>query len=155
MKRVEKMLGNVLEGLLASAFLAIFVLVVIQVVLRYLFNSSITGANEFIVILFVYTTSIGGAIAAGRGEHIALTFAVERLWPNLQRWVRCLQFLLVAFLNVVMVWFSMGWIETTGDYLMPSTGLARRVVQLAVPLGCGLAAVYCLVKAFSTERIES
>jgi len=151
MKTVENFLATILEGLLACCFLAIFSLVILQVFLRYALNTSIVGANEIIVVLFVYTTAIGGALAAGRGEHIALTFATETFPKRVQRALARICLLLVAFINAVMVWFSVHWISVTGGYLMPSTGLARWVAQISVPLGCGLAVIYCVVKAFSSS----
>jgi len=154
MKRIERILTSLMEGLLVCAFLVILILVVTQVILRYVFNSGITGANETLIILFVYTTSLGGALAAGRREHIALTFAVDSLPKNLRKTMDVVSLLLVAVINGVMAWYSLHWISITGDYLMPSTGLPRAVAQVSIPSGCGLAALYCLVKAFALTRRE-
>jgi len=154
MKRIERILTSCLEGLLVCAFLLILTLVVTQVILRYVFNSSITGANETVIILFVYTTSLGGALAAGRREHISFTFAVESLPENLRKAMDILCFLLIAVINGVMAWYSLHWISITGDYLMPSTGLTRSVAQISIPAGCGLAVLFCLVKAYTLTRHE-
>lgn len=155
MNAIENRLRRVLEALLAGLFLVILLLVVIQVALRYLFNESIAGANEFLVILFVYTTAIGGALAAGRDEHISLTFAVDQLSPNRQRLQARLSLLAVAFINGVMVYHSIHWIGVTGSYLMPSTGLPRIVAQFSIPLGCGLATLYCGFRAFTLSVPEA
>ena len=114
--------------------------------MRYVFNSSITGANEVITILFVYTTAIGAAVTVGRGEHISISFAVDRLPPRMRRYSDSLALILIAMLNGTMVIYSLGWIEITGDYLMPTTGLPRMFAQACVPLGCGLAVFYCIAK---------
>jgi len=151
-QRLERILTRCLEALLIIGFLAIFALVVIQVFLRYVLNTSITGANEVIIILFVYTTAIGGAIAAGKREHIAITFAIDWLPSKARQIIDQLGLLLVAAINAIMVWFSFHWIGITGDYLMPSTGLPRIVAQLSIPLGCGLATLYCLTKAVTLKR---
>ena len=146
MKTFENRLTKLLEFFLAMNLLAMTTIVVSLVVLRYCFNSSITGANELITVLFVFTTAIGAAVAVGRREHIAIPIAVERL-PKRGRIVTdVLALASVAALNVVMVAYSFGWIRITGDYLMPSTGLPRIVVQISVPIGCGLAVFYCLLR---------
>ena len=49
-------------------------------------------------------------------------------------------------LEAGMVWYSVEWIRTTGGFLMPSTELPRVVAQLSVPIGSGLAVVYCLLR---------
>ncbi len=71
MKQVETVLTRTLEAVLAICLLAIATIVVTLVVLRYVFNTSITGANEFVTILFVYTTAIGAAVAIGRAVGLA------------------------------------------------------------------------------------
>jgi len=146
MKDLEIILSRILEGLLAMCLLAIAGTVVVLVILRYLFNSSITGANEAVTILFVYTTALGAAIAIGRREHIAIDLATEALSTRGRRIADIAGLILVAALNGVMFGYSIGWIRVTGDYLMPSLGLPRVLAQLSVPLGCGLAILYCFLR---------
>ncbi len=146
MKHLETLLTKTLEFVLAMLLLAISGTVVALVVLRYVFNSSITGANELVTILFVYTTAVGAALAIGKREHIAIPFAVEALPRRAQKFADIVGLVLVATLNAVMLGYSIGWIRITGEYLMPSTGLPRAVAQLSVPLGCGLAVVYCMLR---------
>lgn len=144
--RIDKTLTRFLEGLMTFLFIVIFALVVILVFLRYTLNTSLTGANESITILFIYTTAIGAALAIGNRQHIGITFLADMIPPRLYRVIDGLGILLIALLNVVMVGFSLEWIGATGDFMMPSTGLPRWVVQLSIPIGCGLAVLYCLMK---------
>lgn len=154
MKKFESLLTRGLEIVLAMCLLAIATIVVTLVVLRYVFNSSITGANETVTILFVYTTALGAAVAIGKREHIAIPLAVEALPPRGQKVVDVVGLILVAILNAVMLCYGIGWIRITGDYLMPSTGLPRAAVQMSIPLGCGLAIVYCLLRLFAPAATE-
>jgi len=149
MKSFETLLTRTLEFTLALCLLAIATIVVTLVVLRYVFNTSITGANELVTILFVYTTAIGASVAIGRGEHIAIPFAVESLPARGQKLVTLLELVLVAILNAVLFGYSMGWMQITGQYLMPATGLPRVVAQASVPIGCGLAVIYCFLRLVS------
>lgn len=146
MRKFEATLSRCLEGITALCFLAILVIVITLVVLRYAFNSSITGANELITVLFVYSTAIGAAVAVGRREHITISVVAERLPRTLQKAVDALGLGLVALLNGCLVWYSFVWIRTTGDFLMPSTELPRIVAQISIPLGAGLAVLYCLFR---------
>ncbi len=146
MKKLEATLNHVLEGITTLCFLAILVIVVTLVVLRYAFNSSITGANELITVLFVYSTAIGAAVAVGKREHITIAALAERLPRGLRKVIDALGLLLVAALNGVLLWYSIVWIGTTGGFLMPSTELPRIVAQFSIPLGSGLAVLYCLFR---------
>ena len=154
MRKIENRCVNLLEGLLALSLLVMFLLVVTLVIARYVFNAAIPGANEAVTIIFIYTSSIGGALAAGRREHIAIPVLIDRLPGAARRWIDVLGLAAVAFINGVMVWFSFHWIGITGGYLMPSTGLPRIAAQLSIPIGCGLAAVYCAAVAVAKLREE-
>ena len=66
LEKAERVLTRVLEAIASLCLLAILVLIVVLVTLRYVCNAGIVGANEFATILFVYTTAIGSAVAIGR-----------------------------------------------------------------------------------------
>ena len=74
-----------------------------------------------------------------------------------RRVIDALGLLLVAALNGALLWYSIVWIGTTGGFLMPSTELPRAVAQLSIPLGSGLAVLYCLFRlahgAFGEEQL--
>jgi len=147
MKTFHSRLTCFLEVLVCLSFLSFFTMVILLVGLRYLFNSSITGANEIITILFVYTTAIGAAIAVGQRGHIAINILIEKLPQRLAKHLAKLQLALVGLINFAIAWFSVPWISQTGDNLMPTLGAMRAVVQISIPLGCGLAVLYCITTA--------
>ena len=68
-----------LEGLLAGMLLAIWLVVLLQVMLRYGFGISIQGANESIVLLFVYTSALGATVGLGHREHLSVSILIDRL----------------------------------------------------------------------------
>ena len=146
MNNFESLLTKILEFVLALGLLAIALIIVTLVVLRYAFNSSITGANETITILFVYTTAIGAAVAIGQREHISISAVVDRLPIRTQRFIDGGTLVCIAVLNATLVVLSIRWIYFTGHFLMPATGLPRIVAQLCLPIGCGLAVFYCITR---------
>ena len=102
--------------------------------------------------MFVYATALGAALAIGKREHITISVAVERLPRRLQAFSDRFALMLLALLNVVMVLESISWIQITGDYLMPATGLPRIVAQVCVPIGCGIALVYCGLRIWNPAK---
>ena len=141
----ETKLNYALERILTCLLFLIFAIIVLLVVLRYVFNTTIIGGNEAALIAFVYTTAIGGALAVSKHEHIAIHYFVDLMPGRIQRHIQTIQLALVATINLVIVWYSVVWIGRTGGFLMPALQLPQLVAQLSIPIGCGLAFMYALI----------
>jgi len=146
LKRFELAFTRFLEYMLRLLFLSLLILVIILVFLRYGFNTTIVGGNELIVILFIYTSAIGAAVIVGKREHIAITYFIEKLSPQINKLVQIINFLLVAMLNGALIKYSFAWISKTGSYSTATLGIPQLYLQLIVPISCGIAIFYCLVQ---------
>ncbi|MFC2115140.1 TRAP transporter small permease [Bacteroidota bacterium] len=138
------MLSRLLVGLIAFCLFSIVILVMILVILRYGFNSTIVGANELIVILFIYTSAIGAAVVIGKKEHIAIPYFIDKLPASLRRIVDILNYILIAVLNGTIIWYGIRWIDITGSYLTAVLRIQQVYAQIIVPIGCGIAVLYCM-----------
>ncbi len=145
MTAVQK-LTRALESALAVLLFAMFAMIAVLVVLRYMFGTTIIGGNEATIVAFIYTTAIGASIAIMRDEHIAIDFFVEKLSTRWQERLLNLRIVLLAIVNLVIVVYSIQWIQRTGGFLMPTLGVPQLVAQLSVPLGSSLSAMYCIVR---------
>ncbi len=137
---------NILERLLITLLFAMFGMIVILVILRYVFGTTIIGGNEATVIAFVYTTAIGAAISISRDEHITIRYFTDKLSPGTQLNLYRVQLVLVAVLNLVIAAYAVAWIGRTGGFLMPALGLPQMLAQISVPLGAALSVLYCLAR---------
>ncbi len=142
---IEHALSRMLEKFLMLLLFVIFAMVVLLVVLRYVFNTTIIGGNEGALVAFVYTTAIGGALVVAKQEHITINYFVDLMPVRMHRFVSIFQLILMAIINCAIIWYSIAWIGRTGGFLMPALQLPQSVAQLSVPIGCGLATVYCLI----------
>ena len=115
----------------------------VLVFLRYVFNQSITGANEIVTILFIYTTAIGAAISIGENEHIGIDVFVNLLPKNFYKTIRILQVFLMFVLHLILFIYCLEWVEKAGGYLMPATGLPRIVAIASIPLSCIFCILFC------------
>jgi TRAP-type C4-dicarboxylate transport system permease small subunit len=137
---------RILEQLLTMLLFTIFGMIVILVILRYVFSTTIIGGNEATVIAFVYTTAIGAAISISRDEHISIRYFTGKLSPRTQQVLGQFQLILVALLNLLIATYAFGWIQRTGGFLMPALGLPQMVAQISIPLGAILSVLYCLAR---------
>lgn len=145
-----------LEGLLAGMLLAIWLVVLLQVMLRYGFGISIQGANESIVLLFVYTSALGATVGLGHREHLSVSILIDRLSTQNQRRMTLLHHGAMALFHLAIAGLSLGWIAATGQFIMPSTELPRWIAQISIPLMGALGALICLlhgIHAFQNEDV--
>ncbi|NQU27944.1 MAG: TRAP transporter small permease [Candidatus Marinimicrobia bacterium] len=153
----ERVFTRLMEFIISFFFLGIIIMVITLVVLRYGFNTTIVGGNELVVILFIYTSAIGAAVIVGKKEHIAITYFIDKLPPFPKKLVNIFNLLMITLLNGAMIVYSIPWISRTGNYLTAVLGIPQIFSQIIVPIGCGMAILYCLfhiVLALSPNRIE-
>ena len=150
----ERRLTTLLEAVLAAGLLGMFLVVVVLVALRYAFQSGLVGANETATVVFVYLSSLGAAVAVGRQEHIRVDLLSARLGTRGRLALEACNLGMVAILNAVLAVSSIAWIDATGQTLMPVTQMPRYLLQASVPLGCGLATLYCVIKLVILFRKE-
>ena len=146
MKRLERILVRMLEISFSICFLIMFALVVTQVALRYGFNESIGGANELATILFAYTSALGIAVGIAKRDHMAISWFTERLPLRARKVIDVLGLVLLTILNIVIFWYSLRWIDITGSRMISVLHVPRWTAQIAIPIGTGASAVFCLIK---------
>jgi len=134
-----------LDVVIASFFTFIIFTTIVQVILRYVFNASILGGNEAMEALFIYTTAVGAAVAVRRRQHINISYFVQLLPALFQRLVDIAVHILIAFLNGVMIYYSISWISKVGTNESPVMRVPEWIFQLSIPIGCGLVIIYCLI----------
>ena len=142
--RAIGLVTRILSLTVTSIFAGMAVLTILLVVLRYFFNSSIPGGNEALRFAFVYTTFLGAAILIGRRDHIAIHL-LTRQFPNVvRRGVALLCNALVIALHVYLLVLSLRWIAVTGASMAEELKFPLRYVQIALPIGAGLATLYAV-----------
>jgi TRAP-type C4-dicarboxylate transport system permease small subunit len=135
-----------LEYLLGVVLAGMFLLTVLQVMLRYVFNSTLLGGYEIIVYLFIYSTSLGAALLIGRSEHIRITVFIDFLPAAARRIANILVALSTLALHVLLFRLSFRWISSAGGFLSPILRIPQFLVQIAIPLGCGIAIFYLIIE---------
>ncbi len=139
----ERIFTRLLEYIIGFFFFSIVILVITLVILRYGFNTTIVGGNELVVILFIYTSALGAAVIVGKREHIAISYFIDKLSPLSKKLVNIFNFLMIAILNGAMIVYSIPWINKTGNYQTAVLGIPQIYSQIIVPIGCGMAILYC------------
>ena len=142
--QLKQFLTRLLEVIITFFFFIILSITIALVIMRYGFNAAIIGGNEAMNYLFIYTTALGAAVSIGNGEHIKITFLVDKLKARSRKFINIVNYLLIGFINGVMIWYSLPWIRSTGYFESPVLRIPNWIVQISVPVGCSLVILYCL-----------
>jgi TRAP-type C4-dicarboxylate transport system permease small subunit len=142
--QLKQFLTRLLEVIITFFFFIILSITITLVIMRYGFNAAIIGGNEAMNYLFIYTTALGAAVSIGNGEHITISFLVDKLKARSRKFVNIANYLLIGFINGVMIWYSVRWIHSTGYFESPVLRIPNWIVQISVPVGCSLVILYCL-----------
>lgn len=142
---LEAWLTYAIETVMVILF-AIFLVIVCAKVLLRPFDQAIYGVDELVKIAFLTTSALGGAVAIGKREHIAITVFIEALPRPLTMAFYILGLVLVAAMNAALVYLSIDWIAGPGGNIWQPFGMRQAYVFAVVPIACGLAVLYCLAK---------
>lgn len=147
--RLEALIVRAMTLLLTVVFALIFVMVTTLVIMRYGFNSTVVGGSEATVMLFIYTTALGSAVEIAKGKHIRIDSLVGTLPARWRKGVEMLQLVLVGILHAFLFYFSLEWIRVVGNSKDPVLHTPEWIVEIAIPIGCALAVLFCVTRLFS------
>lgn len=144
--RTAKMLSlvdNYFEEVLSTiALMLVAGSVFLQVIMRFVFDSATTWAEELAVYGMIFAIYLGASMAVRERSHIRITMVVQRLPRSLQ--LACialadfLWFSFVIFLIVQTLEYTKLLFEVT--YITPGFGIEQRWIQMFLPMMLGLMA---------------
>lgn len=146
---LKSFITRILEFIITAAFAVIILLTISLVILRYGFNSSIIIGNELMEYLFIYTTAFGAAVSLSRHDHIKIDFFILKLHGVIRMVIDILGQLMIAGINLVIMYLSFPWIHVVGSSESPVMRIPMSFIQIAIPIGCGLAALYALMNVIT------
>jgi TRAP-type C4-dicarboxylate transport system permease small subunit len=135
--RFAEGLTAALEYLSMACIAVMAILVIAQVVLRYVFNDPLTWSEEMARIVFIYLSFLGIGAAYGRRRHMSIDALVILLPARMKKAV---QFSVVgiasAFLVAVIVITFRSIVELHWmDITTPALEYPMALVYLVIPLG--------------------
>ncbi|MGI6066748.1 MAG: TRAP transporter small permease [Bacillota bacterium] len=138
-------INNIENNVLVAGFAIIIAVAFFQVVMRTVFNSSLTWSEELIRYVYIWLCWAGVSLTERRGEHIQLTFLVDLFPKVLKRLIAVLETLLMIVFTAWLVYLGTGLmfqIFKTGA-MTTALKIPMFIVYMAFPFGC---LMYCLRK---------
>ena len=137
--------NKILDGVSVLCMVLILLLVIVQVAMRYLFNSPLTWSEELAVFVMIWLTFIGSLICMRDKEHIEVTILVDHLPRPLQRIVVAFSRLASVFFLLVVAYYGFELVMENMTVTSPANKISMGMVYTIIPLS-SLGMVFYLVK---------
>lgn len=151
---VERAFVAANKALVAFALAVILAIVFMNVVGRYGFSYSFAWVEEAARHLMVFGAFCGLGLALRQGRLVAIGLVVEMFPARIALMIRWLIVLAMFAFMAAICWLGIRFVEFGWDKETMSTGMARGIPYLSIPIGATLFLVHLLFFARRFVRGE-
>lgn len=151
---MRKLLDNFEVYVCALLFIAMTGIGFANVVVRYLTSYSFAATQELLLNGFLLLTIFGAAIAARRGEHLAVTLFTDLMPAPLRRTAIILAAGLSVMLLLLTVWYCIQLVQNqqASGVVSPGLQIPAWYYSVGLPLGFFLVALRLVQRAIVELR---
>lgn len=129
-KKLSQSLKFIVRVLLVSMVLITF----LQVIMRYVFNSPLSWAEETVGVIMIYFGLIGGSLGIRYYLHISLEFFVKKFSRKQEKFIKYGEIFLYIGFGLVEIVCGIQLMKLTKFQVIPATGLPVPYTYLALPI---------------------
>ncbi|WP_138471727.1 TRAP transporter small permease [Poseidonocella sp. HB161398] len=140
---------QVLDYLMSALIFAIFAILLLQVLSRYVFNLPLYWVEELAKYMMIYVTMIGAAIAYHREGHPRLTILYHRFGEPGRLWYELALRVPVAVLLGVLVKVGYGYAESNSWITSPGLQVSFYWPFMGIPIGAA-----CVLVVLALDSLD-
>ena len=140
MRRTER----ALDAVAVVLFAAMFGVIIMQIVLRYVFNHPLVWTDELAQYLFVWISFLGWTMATRKRIHIGIGVVILRLPAGLRRFLHALWCVAAIAFALILLVAGVMITRRNADVQMVSLDFAFWPVYIVVPLAAAVLVLYAL-----------
>lgn len=152
MSKISKAINGTLDAFCVFLFVAMFILVVVQVVSRYFFNSPIPGTGELSQFMQIFLVFFGSVVAMRDGEHIQIDI-ITSIIPKKYHFIIFIfgKICVTVFMGILIFY---GFRNAMNNMIVSSSvlGLNTGRILLSVPISAVLMLIYNIVARSKKEE---
>lgn len=137
MDKLVQRLEKIISLLTSAAMAGIVVIVFMNVIMRYLFDSGLTWSDEVSVDLFVWFIFLGGILAELYGLHLKVDVFIDRMRPAWQRVCAIAADLLVVVAMLILFVGGVQQVEIASKNISSATGLPSSYIVVSMVIFAG------------------
>lgn len=155
MKKIIRILDKIEETTLIAMFVVMVSIIFIQVVMRYVFNNSLSWSEELGKFLFVWISWIGISIGHKRKEHIKITLLVDRLPHKVKKTCEAISELILIIICSITLYYGVMMLGIQKNIPYAGIKISTAWGYLSLVIGCGLfilRAAVCFIEAIQSIK---
>ncbi|HDL4390686.1 TPA: TRAP transporter small permease [Mannheimia haemolytica] len=152
MKALAQLVGKLLE-ILVVILSAMSILVFVNVVLRYGFNSSISVTEEVSRYMFVWLAFLGAVLAFSENQHVKVTMLTDKLSPTARNILSVVTDLAMLFCCYLIVDGSWIQFNLNLNNFAPISGLPQGITFLASTVAGVLIGLLIIARIVATVGV--
>ncbi len=153
MKHFEQLFGKFYRGVCVVILTLMVLIVFVNTVLRYCFNSGVVENEEVLRYLFIWATFLGIIAVYYEHRHIAVTMLTDRLSPKIKPLFEFFANFLVLYAFYVLINGSLMYMDESWTTLGEMTKLPFPYIIISTVL-CGVACI-CIVLVDMYRQLQS
>jgi TRAP-type transport system small permease protein len=128
---------------------ATVVLVIANVIARYVFSHSLTWVEEVSRYLMIWSAMLGCGLALRVGGHIAVESLAGSVRPAAARCIRAAIVAIMAVTLLALIWVGIEYVDFAWEQETPVLGMSYGRIYLAIPIGSLLMLIHLALIARS------
>jgi C4-dicarboxylate transporter DctQ subunit len=154
LKKMDKVLCAIEEVIIAVGLITSALILFINVVLRYFFQSGIVWAEEFTRYSIIWITFVGGSVAVRYGAHLSVSALLEVVNAKNKRLLTAIAYIIsIIFTIFLFVYGTQNTLSIMATkQLTPSMEIPAYWINLAIPVG-GFLLTLRFIQAFIKDVI--
>lgn len=143
MSKTLSFILNNFEDLISAFFISVTtILVVINIVMRYIFNSGLVWSEEVATGCFVWSVFIGAVAVFKHRGHVGVDIIVKKMPHGVQRAVALITDIILVALNGYMSYLSILYISKSYTKMTPVLGISSVYISSSVLIAFVLMTLY-------------
>ena len=126
--------GTIFGPLIAIIFFIMIVVGVLQILLRYFFNISLSWSNEILIFSFIWITYLSIAIALSKKLHLGVDMITNLFTNSVQLKIKLFSNILIIFFCIIIFISSMPLIRANFYQFSPSLGIRMSYIYASIPI---------------------
>ncbi len=144
MKKIMDKLASCIETIGGIAILMMTLIVLLQIVMRYFFNSPLTWSEEIARYIFIYVTFLGAGILVYERGHLFVEVLFNKIQGKAKNVLQLILDLIVLIFSLYLLWSSRYSMQYAHGSRSTAVQIPMEYIGLSVMIGAVLMILFSL-----------